>query len=1537
MRKRAQRKSKPAYEEPKHKQVSTKIKTKKEEKPTRFIKKKNWWISISLLGIFLLILFLNSYYAIDTEIAINPEGEGFDKFYYSGPDPYYNVRLVEETYETGRYPFYSEDDPLLNYPLGRSGARAPLFNMMSIGFSRLLTPFMNEIDAIGYSMQFIPALFGALIIIPVYFIGKEIFNKKAGLIGALFVALIPIHLGSGHGSAFSLFDHDSFNLLLYFITFYFLIKSIKEKNSVKSVLYAVLGGVPLAALSMTWVSAQYLYVIITIYAIVQMFIDILRSKIEFSIFRTTSVLMFTGYLISLPISLARYGGFRPEVTLYLCLIVTIFGAVYYLFGRSKIPWTISMPAVIFIAVLGFVILHPAVLEMISSNISGLGPLNKISDLIYGLGIYGNKVSLTIAEANTYQISNSIMSFGPTLYWLGWTGLIFVMYYFYKDPNRRDYLFILTFFIVSIWLTGIAGRFTNDMVPVIAMLAGWIIWLILERIDYRQMLRNIKSAGGGLHGIRRGISFLHIFGILFVAFLVLLPNAFMAFDAAVPVNAITDDGESDLKTDMFGEGHSAAFGLGIGKEKYWSDAFQWLSEQDQDIKNPADRPAFISWWDYGFYAAAMSEHPTVADNFQDGIPPASNFHTATSEKEAVSVWIVRLLEGDVYKNKGKLSSDLKTILVNHLDPDENNSVNSSKVIKWIENPESAPSFDKAIQGEYHKYIQEDVTEQHLYVGSQWPENAAYHDIVDLLTNDTTGLSDEEITMLYHALQEETGWSIRYYGVEGYDKQIFNIFAFLSDKSLLMLGAPKDEFIEIVYTGYWVDDPSDPDSPKTPQQWKAIDLYEMDDERKRHIVVENQYPNYFDSYSNTMFYKTYFGPSDQLFKNQVPCVDMKHFYAEYMSDLSKPHSQYYSGIAAVVIAKYYEGAYVNGTLVFNDSTTTSVIDTQVAITKDLAYTKDVSIPIDHDKMNATNGYFKLLAGANTTLQIRRYPELIQQGANAFVMKEIDLEISDEDAMRKSGEENWNIDLGNITINPANVSGFVYENMDNNESFNPDVDKTILNATVDVFGINKLQVNKDGQGNIIGISPAADDQGSVMWDFSMMKQKETDENGSYNFSYFKPGYYYHITSIDDIPIDRRLIPLDAGNTSINVTKPKSANIKGKVYYEDLEGSNTTISDANVSIFYGEKLVKYTTTTSNGSYEFMDLIPGTIKGTNINEYIITVDKKVDDKPIYQAEVTISPEENKTTTFNIPCELAPVNVSGFTKAVTNDTAIGNVEILFEKDETVQYNTAETNSAMSNETTGSYSINLKPGFYNVSAEQMIADTVVYEYIGKLDVGEGIGEKPYEIKLNKKTVTLKGTVKDDETGKLAEGVTVTYTPDLSVENNTATTPSQPVTGNDGAYSIEIRPGFYNLTALKQDGSTLVYIYEETSLEITNSTTSKDILVDKKSVTLTGKAAYNAENKEDITIDFTIDHSKSNNSAVFTSAVTDETGHYTVEITPGTTEKPANYNISAFSNMFNISGVNYTYINTSSTGHITVTEDEIITGKTHNIELELKEQD
>ena len=440
MRKRAQRKSIPV--EARH--IKERIKPVKTEREKVSLK-KNWWLAVSLVGIFFLVLLLNSYFNCSSGFAINPDGEVFtEKFYLSGPDPYYNMRLVNVTLETGHYLYYSTLDPLLNYPLGATGHRAPLLNMMAIGFSKLLVPFVGDADAIGYSMQFIPALFGALLIFPVYYIGKTLFGKREGLLAALLVAIIPIHIGSGHGSAYALFDHDSLNLLLFFLTFLFLIKGIKEKDLKISILYALLSGLSLAGLSMVWVEAQFLYVIIAAYAIVQMIIDIFTSKIETRVALTPTIVLLAGYGIALPVMMAK-GNFGPTLTLFTGLGVAGFGALYIFLGIKKLPWVISLSSIFCVMGIGLVFLY--FVKEISSYIPYVGTLSRISDILYGAGVYGNKVSQTIAEAGTYSISRSVMSYGPAVYWLAWTGFVLLLYYYAKEKWRRDYLFIIMLFLI----------------------------------------------------------------------------------------------------------------------------------------------------------------------------------------------------------------------------------------------------------------------------------------------------------------------------------------------------------------------------------------------------------------------------------------------------------------------------------------------------------------------------------------------------------------------------------------------------------------------------------------------------------------------------------------------------------------------------------------------------------------------------------------------------------------------------------------------------------------------------------------------------------------------------------------------------------------------------------------------------------------------------------------------------------------------------------------------------------------------------------
>jgi len=869
--------------------------------------------TVMLIGIFFCVLFFNTYWNATSGVGLNPDGETFEeKYYLSGPDPYYNARTIRQMIETGGIP--SGPDPLLNYPLGVAGSsnagRPPLFNMITIGFSSFLQPFMPIDDAIGLSMQFIPALFGALLVIPVYFIGKTLFNRKTGLISALFVALIPIHIASGHGSAYTLFDHDSFVLLLVTTIYMLFLFGINSKTNKKSILYGAFAGVGLGALSFTWVEARYAFAVLAVYFIIQLFINLLRTRYDTKFLLTSCFTFIVGIGL-----FAIYHASRGTLTFRLPILLTciVLGLTLFQYAMKKynIPWILSIPSLCISGGIftGFVFLLKD---------AGIPAVNKIYSLIAGSGIYGSEVSLTIAEAGTFNISRTVMSFGPAMLWFAFAALCFLMYKWTKNRNRSDYVFIIIIFLISLWFLSIAGRFINDLVPVVALMCGWMVYLLVEKANFPKMIKRIKAIGG-LRGVRHGIKLPQTFTFCCVAFLLILPNAYMCLNYAVPIGGTYD------KVEMFGEKNYDAGGLVLYKEKYWTDAFMWLNDQDIEIENPQERPGFISWWDYGFYEVAIGGHPTVADNFQEGIPCAANFKTSETEEEAISVLIVRLCEGNMEKNsgnylKGTLSSDVHDIIEDYLGCCKKPG---TKLINILENPEEyASSYGKPVAPEYGN------TQLKISL-----ENARYQDAVKLITDN---LELEQIVKMYKAIEDATGFSIRYYGVEGYDLNIFTVFDFLSDKGTYGFATVEDRY----YTTIWVD--------VNGKQYTEDQLDELSRSELQELNPKAQTMRK-DAYYNSMIYRAYKGGKDI----EMPGYGLKHFFPSYISPYPYPGTQY----PAVVILEYFPGAVVTGVVSYENITI-----------RDVAVVVFDEYGIPHD-LNITNqmGEFNVVVPAgNVTLR-------------------------------------------------------------------------------------------------------------------------------------------------------------------------------------------------------------------------------------------------------------------------------------------------------------------------------------------------------------------------------------------------------------------------------------------------------------------------------------------------------------------------------------------------------------------------------------------
>lgn len=877
---------------------------------------KKYTTLIMLICISFLVLFFNSYFNHGSGIAYNDEGTTLGtRFFLSGPDPYYNMRLCEQTLELGYYPYTPplSEDPLLNYPIGDRGSRPPLFNMLAVSSTVLLGNFMDETDALGWSMLFLPAIYGMLLVFPVYGIGKELFNRKVGLISALLIPLIPIHISSGHGSSYALFDHDSFLQLLFALTFYFTIRALKEKD-LKSIIFSALAGLSVASIYLSWSASKFIFILFMAYAFIQLSFDLYHygkkkgQELPLKNGIIISTILILAFLITLPYAMLRSDliGYHTMAMLF---SIGILGA-YYIAYKLDYPWIITLPSLFGVMGIGAITMF----ILGSGEFGTEGILYALGNTIFS-GVYATKIGLTIAEGGQYSLSQIAMSFGPAIYIIGLLGFVFYLLKAFKEKFKAEQLFFIIVFIVDLYLLTNSARFINDLIPGIVIFNAFFIMMFIDKIDYKKMIytfRNTKRI--------RSIKLLHIAGILFIAFLVVLPNTYLALEGATPPS---------IKSEVFGEGHQGVWGLSLGQSYYWSEACYWLAQQDLDIPNDADKPGIISWWDYGFYLSSMGRHPTVADNYQDGIPPASNFHTSSSEKEAVAILIIRLCDGAIEDRI--LSNDVKYTILEHL-PE-----GGQEMIDILEVPERAPSNNTLIKPEYGN------TESRMT-----SENAKYQDVSKMIVDE---LSDEQITEFYLAIQHTTGTCIRYYGIDQYDTHIFNIFSFLSDKSLLGYSTFEDDY----FTMMFID--SATGAIVTPEELPNLS------QEIRERITQQRVPK--PAYYNTTWYRSYYGGETQ--EDRYPTYGMKHFVPVYLS----PY---------VVIAKYYEGAKVTGTVTYDgliNNTYVGVFDEKIGLPHHI-------VPVD------ITGYFEIICPAgNLTFQLL-------QGQN--VTQSVNLFITEEEATRR-----------------------------------------------------------------------------------------------------------------------------------------------------------------------------------------------------------------------------------------------------------------------------------------------------------------------------------------------------------------------------------------------------------------------------------------------------------------------------------------------------------------------------------------------------------
>jgi len=225
---------------------------------------------------------------------------------FTGNDAYYDMRLIANM--VANFPHFLRIDPYLQYPGGPELVTPSLWQLLIGTVAKIVglgSPSPHTVDVVG---AYMPAVFGALTIVPVFFIAKTLWGKHgnwAGLVAGALVAVLP---GEFMGRSILGFTEYHIAETLFSTTaILFLIMAIKSARDKiffadlrhpkwekvrKPLFYSILSGLFLGLYIWTWQGALLVVFTIAAYFVVQFVIDHMKE-------RSTDYLSIVGTIIFL--------------------------------------------------------------------------------------------------------------------------------------------------------------------------------------------------------------------------------------------------------------------------------------------------------------------------------------------------------------------------------------------------------------------------------------------------------------------------------------------------------------------------------------------------------------------------------------------------------------------------------------------------------------------------------------------------------------------------------------------------------------------------------------------------------------------------------------------------------------------------------------------------------------------------------------------------------------------------------------------------------------------------------------------------------------------------------------------------------------------------------------------------------------------------------------------------------------------------------------------------------------------------------------
>jgi dolichyl-phosphooligosaccharide-protein glycotransferase len=1292
--------------------------------------------------------------------------------YAGGSDSYYHSRVTTYIILNHQNLVF---DPLIHFPIGGYNPREPLFDWMNAILGLVFAPAFggNAVTAGAWFLDLQPPLWSALGVFPIYLIGREVASKRVGLIAALIFPFLSANIDS---SIFGYANYLSFYTFVILVTVYAYLRTLKavgtrrwvdsyrkpgqylpglraflrtERTAVK---WAVFTGVSLGALALAWQGYTYAIVVIGISLVFIMIAERIRHVDSFGVYVTVWIIGLIAFPMAVPYYLVQHQ-FASWFDLPLLLFFGTLALMLPFLLMRDIPWVFSIPALIGIVLAGAAFLAVFEPRYFTSIITGQGYL--VKTLIYS----------TVAEDVAPSIDELVVGYGVVTFFLAFAGIAMFVYLLVRGKFKRFQVAFLVFAVLSIYLPISAAKFFLLGSPAFALLPAIAIDRALDIGGYPELRRTVASLSdrrSQFAAFRKAFKPRHVL-ILLVVVGIVLPNVWVGIDAGIPGN--TKAGFSEQVYDSlpgFLKGNSSsaqnyfgAAGTSIDTSaQYDSAGYNWLATQDTNLA-PAQRPALVSWWDYGFQTIDQGQHPSVADNFQNGIDPAGQFLLAQNESNAIAILAITLLQAEqVQSGQPYLPPAVNAIIASE-------GLNVTTLHSLLVNQSADYTTVVAHPERYLPVDPSTLTDA----------NAMYMALSYYLA---TALPLSGVSSFYDALQSYTGWSIRYDLTDsrlipftGTDTGIYYAPAELTGRVVSSVGLPSTYF-NVTVLG-------------SDGNYYALGSVPAD------VTAVQYYVNYFAPFYNSMIFRTYFGYNGTDIGQSVgipgllgslvnspiePGWMLQHFQVVYKTayycasaadqnnsacytPMNQPTAlalaQSTGGVANTSAGLYFSGgesmlAYYPGQTVLGKVQLPSG-----APVGGVRVTVFDQWGIPHETvLTAADGSFSVvLPPGNDTLNITTGSliGLLQQGS--VVLKTMHVDVSDALGYSLNAP---NLPM-TVTLGGGRVGGFVYWNSANETGYVPTTDALVPGAQVVLWGPN----------NMSRITTT------------------TDASGSFSLANVPPGVYNYDVLYGGQNYTQNTLQVTA--TSITTVNATVGLPTGVIQGYAVSVRGVPQPGAVVTLGGASGIVARNTTNASGGFRITGYAPGnytllaSLPGTNLA--FVGASLAV-------ANVTTSFEGNVTLVPTTPTTLS-VSAGGVPEAGVPVRIVPIAGLGNGSESAAQEILGATNSAIVATTGpgGSVSLGLPDGNYSVSAVGYVGST--------LDAGLTTLAIPAGASVAAATVPLGPAV------RLSGSVTAQGAPSATtivavVAFSAAGTPAYTWAVN-GSYQLYLPAGTYGLYALQ----------------------------------------------------------------------------------------------------------------------------------------------